>query len=203
MNKIKKAFVGVILSGLLITGFASQKRDTQGKDKKRKSSPSIYDFVLKDIDGNKVPLKKYKGKAMLIVNVASRCGFTPQYEGLQRLYEKYKDQGFVILGFPANNFLNQEPGSNKQIKKFCKLKYGVTFPMFSKISVKGKDKAPLYRYLTDKKTNPKYGGEIKWNFTKFLIAPDGECVARFEPATEPESAQVVKSIEQILPGKNE
>src|SRR5271170_4926885 len=128
------------------------------------AAASVYDYTMKSIDGKPVPLADFQGKLLLVVNVASRCGFTPQYTGLQALYEKYKDQGFVIAGFPANNFLSQEPGTDAEIKTFCSTKYNVSFPLFSKISVKGDDKAPLYQYLTDSKANPSTGGEIKWNF---------------------------------------
>jgi glutathione peroxidase len=135
---------------------------------------------------------------VLIVNVASRCGFTPQYAGLEALYEKYKDRGFVILGFPANNFGGQEPGTNEEIKTFCSSKYNVTFPMYSKISVKGDDKAPLYQFLTDQQANPATGGEIQWNFTKFLVDKNGKVVARFEPKVTPESPDVAGAIEKAL-----
>jgi len=134
----------------------------------------------------------------MIVNVASLCGFTPQYTGLEAVYEKYKDKGFVILGFPANNFGSQEPGTNDEIKTFCTRKYNVSFPMFAKISVKGADKAPLYKFLTDKQSNPASGGEIQWNFTKFLIGKDGRIIQRFESAVEPQSPEVVAAIEKAL-----
>jgi len=134
----------------------------------------------------------------MIVNVASLCGFTPQYTGLEAVYEKYKDKGFVILGFPANNFGSQEPGTNDEIKTFCTRKYNVSFPMFAKISVKGADKAPLYQFLTDKQSNPASGGEIQWNFTKFLIGKDGRIIQRFESAVEPQSPEVVAAIEKAL-----
>jgi glutathione peroxidase len=159
---------------------------------------SIYDFTMQDIDGKTVNLKDFSGKVVLLVNVASKCGFTYQYEGLEKLYKNYKDQGFVILGFPANNFLGQEPGTNIDIKTFCSLNYGVTFPMFAKISVKGKDKAPLYVYLTDKTTNPKFGGEISWNFNKFLINKKGEIVNRFDSKVKPEDDKIISEIEKEL-----
>ena len=158
---------------------------------------SIYDFTLNSIDGRPMPLANFKGKVILVVNVASRCGFTPQYSALESIYEKYKDQGFVILGFPANNFGSQEPGTNAEIKKFCSAKYNVTFPMYAKISVKGQDQTPLYKYLTES-ANPAYAGEIKWNFTKFLIDRDGRVVQRFEPDTTPDSPPVTLAIEQTL-----
>lgn len=159
---------------------------------------SIYDFSLKDIDHKEVSLSQYRGKVVMIVNVASRCGFTPQYEGLQKLYLKYKDQGFVILGFPANNFGFQEPGSDEEIKTFCSAKYSVTFPIFSKISVKGGDIHPLYKLLTSKDTDPEFGGDIKWNFNKFLLDKKGKIVARFEPPVKPESDQVIQAVEKAL-----
>ena len=159
---------------------------------------SVLDFTMKSIDGQPAPLSAYKGKVVLIVNVASRCGYTPQYEGLEAVYRKYKDRGLVILGFPANNFGGQEPGTDEEIKTFCSSKYNVTFPMFSKISVKGGDQAPLYQFLTDTKTNSAAGGEIKWNFTKFLVDRSGKVVTRFEPAVTPESAEVTGAIEKAL-----
>ncbi|MCU0645539.1 MAG: glutathione peroxidase [bacterium] len=162
---------------------------------------SIYDFTVKDIDGKDVKLEQFKGKAILIVNVASKCGFTSQYEGLQKVYSQYKDRGFVILGFPANNFLGQEPGTNEEIKQFCSLNYNVTFPMFSKISVKGKDIDPLYKFLTEKETNPEFSGDISWNFNKFLVDPEGKIVARFGSRAKPESEEVIQAIEKVLTSK--
>jgi len=159
---------------------------------------SIYDFTIKDIDGNDVGLATFKGKVVMVVNVASKCGFTGQYAGLQALYEKYKDRGLVILGFPANDFLWQEPGSDSEIKQFCTLNYGVTFPMFAKIHVKGADQHPLYTYLTDKRTNPEFSGKITWNFNKFLVGRDGRIVARFGSRSKPESKDVVAAVEEAL-----
>src|SRR5712671_5026682 len=141
---------------------------------------SLYTFTLNSIDGKPAPLANYKGKVVLVVNVASQCGYTPQYSALEATYEKYKDQGFVILGFRANNFGAQEPGTNEEIKTFCSRKYSVTFPMYSKISVKGADQAPLYKYLTES------SGEVKWNFTKFLVDGNGKVISRFESAVEPD-----------------
>ncbi|MGA2194008.1 MAG: glutathione peroxidase [Bryobacteraceae bacterium] len=158
----------------------------------------MLEYTLNSIDGKPAPLAQYKGKVVLIVNVASFCGFTPQYEGLERVYEKYKGQGFVILGFPANNFGAQEPGTNEEIKTFCSRKYNVSFPMYSKISVKGEDQHPLYQFLTDKQANPSTGGEIQWNFTKFLVDRDGKVIARFEPNVTPESTGVTSAIEKAL-----
>lgn len=157
----------------------------------------LYSYTLNSIDGKPAPLAEYKGKVVMIVNVASQCGYTPQYSALEAIYEKYKDQGFVILGFPANNFGAQEPGTNEEIKTFCTRKYSVTFPMYSKISVKGADQAPLYAYLT-KETGAGIAGDIKWNFTKFLVDRDGKIVQRFEPAVTPDSKDVTTAIEKQL-----
>src|SRR6266699_478000 len=159
---------------------------------------SVYEFTLNSIDGAPAPLSGFKGKVVLLVNVASKCGYTPQYAGLEKLYETYKDKGFVIVGVPANNFGAQEPGTNEEIKTFCSRTYNVTFPMMSKVSVKGSDKTPLYHYLTDASTNPKTGGDIKWNFTKFLIDKKGNIAARFESAVTPDSTEMAKAIEQAL-----
>ena len=161
------------------------------------AASNIHEFTLTSIDGKPAPLASYDGKVVLLVNVASRCGFTPQYAGLEALYEKYKDRGLVILGFPANNFGAQEPGTNEEIKTFCTRKYSVTFPMYSKLSVKGADQAPLYAYLT-KDTGPGITGEIKWNFTKFLVDRNGNVVERFEPAVTPDSKEVISAIEKQL-----
>ena len=157
----------------------------------------LYNFTLNSIDGKPAPLADFKGKVILLVNVASQCGYTPQYSALESIYEKYKDRGFVILGFPANNFGAQEPGTNEEIKTFCSRKYNVTFPMYSKISVKGGDQAPLYSYLT-KETGAGIAGEIQWNFTKFLVDRNGNVVQRFEPAVTPDSSPVTSAIEKQL-----
>jgi glutathione peroxidase len=157
------------------------------------AASSIYDFTLKSIDGKPTPLAEFKGKVVLLVNVASKCGFTPQYAGLEKLYEQYKDRGFVIVGVPANNFGGQEPGTNEEIKTFCSRNYNVSFSMMSKVSVKGDDKTPLYQYLTESS-----GGEIKWNFTKFLVDKNGKVVARFEPKVTPDSPEVASAIEKAL-----
>ena len=157
------------------------------------SAATIYDFTMKSIDGAPTPLSQYKGKVVLVVNVASKCGYTPQYEGLESMYKKYRDKGLVVLGFPANNFMAQEPGTEAEIKQFCTRKYNVDFPMFSKSDVKGDGETPLYHYLTAEK-----GGEIKWNFTKFLIGSDGTILARFEPNVKPDSPEVTSAIETAL-----
>ncbi len=159
---------------------------------------TLYDFTMKDINGKETPLSDFKGKVVLVVNVASRCGFTPQYEGLEALYQKYKEKGFVVLGFPANNFLWQEPGTDAEIKTFCSTKYNVTFLMFSKISVKGKEQHPLYKWLTSKETNPKFGGSISWNFNKFLIGRDGSVIGRFGSRETPQSEAIKTAVEAAL-----
>ncbi len=149
----------------------------------------IYDYKAKDIKGKEISLSKYKGKTLLIVNVASKCGFTSQYEGLEALYDKYKDNDFMILGFPSNQFANQEPGTDEEIKEFCTLTYGVNFDMFSKIEVNGKNEHPLYTYL--KKEAPGFMGSknIKWNFTKFLVNKDGKVLKRYSSTTKPSSIE--------------
>lgn len=162
------------------------------------SEKSVYDYTLNSIDGQPAPFAAFKGKVLMLVNVASRCGYTPQYSALESVYEKYKDKGLVIVGVPANNFGAQEPGTNEEIKTFCTRKYNVQFPMMSKVSVKGSDTAPLYQYLTDTKLNPKTGGEIKWNFTKFLVDRQGNIISRFEPEVTPDSPQVISAIEGAL-----
>lgn len=185
----------------------------------RSDAKGIYDFTVNDIDGNEVSLSKYEGKVLLIVNVASKCGFTPQYAELQKIYDEYKAQGFEILAFPCNQFANQEPGTNDDIKEFCSSNYGVTFPLFDKIDVNGSNAPPLYNYLISKKgfegydlSNPKAemikgvleknfpesleGDSIKWNFTKFLIDKDGNVIERFETPVPPE--KIAPSIEELL-----
>lgn len=167
------------------------------------SKTSVYKFSALNIDGEETSLEKYKGDVLLIVNTASQCGYTPQYEGLQKIYDKYKDKGFKVLGFPTNNFGGQEPGSNEEIKEFCTTKFKVSFPMFAKISVKGEDTHPLYKFLTDKESNGEFGGDITWNFNKFLTNDKGEIVARFSSKDTPESAAVVEAIEKYLAAREE
>jgi len=153
---------------------------------------------VKAIDGTDKSLSDFVGKVLLIVNVASKCGFTPQYEGLESLYQRYRERGFEILGFPANNFGRQEPGTDAEIQSFCSLTYGVTFPMFSKISVKGKDIHPLYAFLTDKETDPAFAGKISWNFNKFLIDRTGKVVNRFDSKDAPMGDKIPRSVEEML-----
>lgn len=159
---------------------------------------SVYDFSVKTIDGKDVALSQYKGKALLIVNTASQCGYTPQYKSLEALYQEYKDRGFEILAFPSNDFGGQEPGTNEEIKKFCELKYKTTFPLFAKIAVKGDAAHPLYKYLTGLKDN---GGEVAWNFNKFLVTPEGNVVAHLSSGAVPTSDDVKKKVEAVLPQK--
>ncbi len=160
---------------------------------------SIYDFKLKSITGEEVELSEYKGKTILIVNVASRCGYTKQYADMQAAYEKYKDRGFVILGVPCNQFGAQEPGTEEQIVEFCKTNYGVQFPMFSKIEVKGENADPLYKYLTALKTEPKEAGDVSWNFEKFLINAEGKVIGRYKSAVSPTGKEMVEILEDLLP----
>ena len=156
----------------------------------------IYQFTVKTIDGKDQPLADFKDKTLLIVNTASKCGFTPQYADLEKIYEQYRGRGFTILAFPANNFMHQEPGSDEEIKKFCDLRFKVKFPLFSKISVKGKDIHPLYAYLT---SQPGVEGAISWNFNKFLVAPGGQIVERFGSRVKPTDEKVIQAIEKVLP----
>jgi glutathione peroxidase len=189
--------ITAVMIACLITFY--QMKETEGSSAQTKGSmTSVYDITVKDIDGKPVKLDRYKGNVLMIVNVASECGFTPQYAGLQKIYQKYQSQGLVILGFPANNFGGQEPGSEAEIKTFCTQRYKVTFPMFSKVSAKGSDIAPLYQYLTDRASNPNFAGDISWNFNKFLIDRNGNTIARFDSSDEPESAEVMQAIEGAL-----
>jgi glutathione peroxidase len=161
-------------------------------------APNIFDFTLNDIDGKPVPLSQFRGKTLLLVNTASFCGNTPQYADLQTMYELYRTKGFEILAFPANNFGQQEPGTNEEIKGFCFTKYSLTFPLFSKISVKGSDKHPLYRYLTEESPFP---GEVEWNFQKYLVDSNGTVVARYHHRTKPTSEEIVRDLERTLTKK--
>jgi glutathione peroxidase len=162
------------------------------------AAASVYDYDLETIDYQKLHLTDFKGKVLMIVNVASRCGYTPQYAGLQQLHLKYKDEGFVIIGIPSDDFGQGEPGSNPEIKQFCRRKYDVTFPMMSKSFINVNPRLPIYDYLTDLDQNPKTGGLIKWNFTKFLISRDGKVLNRFEPEVEPENPSLVSAVEKAL-----
>ena len=159
---------------------------------------SVLDHTVNDIDGKPVALSHYQGDVLLIVNTASKCGLTPQYEALEATYEKYKGKGFQVLAFPANQFGGQEPGTDAEIKKFCTGNYHTTFPVFSKIVVKGQGIHPLYEFLTSKETDPKFAGPIKWNFAKFLVNRKGEVIARFDPTVKPDAPEVVAAIESAL-----
>lgn len=159
---------------------------------------NVYTIPVQTIEGKDTTLAEYKGKVLLIVNTASRCGFTGQYAGLEALYQSKRVAGLVVLGFPSNDFLGQEPGSNEEIKSFCSLKYNVTFPMFAKISVKGDDQHPLYRYLTGKETDPEFEGAITWNFNKFLIDRQGKIVGRFGSRTAPDDEKLTQAVEKAL-----
>ena len=178
-----KIAVSILLAALMISA---------------KGDKTIYDFTVTSIEGEEVSLSQYRGKVVLIVNVASKCGYTSQYEDLQKLYEEYKDRGFVILGFPANDFMGQEPGSDEEIQSFCKKNFGVTFPMFSKISVKGDDQAELYRYLTDKSQNGVVDGKVKWNFQKYLIDQSGRPVKKFKPGVKPYDDELITELTDLL-----
>jgi glutathione peroxidase len=190
MRKIILTVLVLTVSGIYFLGNFTPDAELKNK--------SVLDFQMKGIDGKDVKLKKYKGDVLLIVNTASKCGYTPQYEGLQAIHDKYKAQGFYVLGFPANNFGGQEPGTDAEIKDFCTLKYKVTFPMFSKISVKGEDQHPLYKFLTGKESNPQFAGDITWNFNKFLVDRKGKVVARFSSKETPQSEAVTQAIEKYL-----
>ena len=186
---MKHLILGIIF---LTSIFSSQHIKAQEMNQPAKN---IYDFTVKTIDDKDQSLADYKGKVLLIVNTASRCGFTPQYKGLETIYQQFKAQGFEVLAFPANNFMGQEPGDNNEIKNFCSLKYKTTFPLFSKISVKGQDMAPLYQYLTRESG---FNGDISWNFNKFLIDKNGKVVARFDSSKAPESEEIVNQIKKLL-----
>jgi glutathione peroxidase len=161
---------------------------------------TIHDLVLPALAGEPQPLSAFRGRLVLAVNVASRCGLTPQYEGLQRLHERYAERGLAVLGFPCNQFMGQEPGSEEEIQEFCTTSYGVSFPMFGKLEVNGPDRHPLYRILTEAPDDAGEAGDVRWNFEKFLVSPAGAVLRRFRPRTEPQSPEVVEAIEANLPG---
>lgn len=194
MSKIRIAVSVLVVGWGLIAGLHSVQADQEGQLMVAKT-PSIYDFTMDDIDGKPVNLSQYRGKVLLVVNTASFCGNTPQYSDLEKIYETYQEKGFEILAFPANNFGQQEPGTNQEIKTFCFTKYSLTFPLFSKISVKGEDKHPLYRYLTEQSPFP---GEVEWNFQKYLIDRSGNVVARYHHRTKPLSDEIVRGVETAL-----
>lgn len=183
--------IGFVISWMLAAVLASAALPASAAE-----GTNVHSFAMENMDGEQVSLSQYKGKALLIVNTASRCGYTPQYASLEQLYQKYRERGFEVLAFPANNFGGQEPGSNEQIQEFCLIKYRTTFPLFAKISVKGADINPLYSYLT---AGSPFSGPIKWNFNKFLVNPAGEVVARYDSPVDPMSDQIVSKLETILP----
>jgi glutathione peroxidase len=189
---------GLALAALLLTVIPWAMAAAQDASK---PPTSVLGFTVKDIDGKDVPLTKFQGKVLLIVNTASQCGYTPQYKGLQEIYEKYQGMGLEILAFPANEFGAQEPGTDEQIKEFCSTRYKVGFPLFSKIVVKGEGIHPLYQYLTGEATNPKFAGPIPWNFSKFLVNRKGEVIGRYVPGVKPESAELTGAIEKALAEK--
>ena len=180
---------------------AAEAKPAEKAEVTAKTASSPLDFTMKDIDGKDVPLSKYKGQVVLVVNVASKCGLTPQYKELQALQEKYGERGLHILGFPANNFREQEPGTNAEIKEFCHKNFNVTFDLFGKVSVTGDDTCELYKFLTSEEKNPGCGGEIPWNFTKFLVGRDGKVLRRFDPKVKPNDEAVTKAIEESLAAK--
>ena len=192
---MKKLFMALIIFGVSSCA-QTEKTEVENNKIADKKVESIYEFTVTDINGGEVDLEKYKGEVVLIVNTASKCGYTPQYEGLQSIYEEYKESGFVVLGFPSNDFGNQEPGTNEEIKEFCSTNFNVSFPLFDKVKVTGKEKTELYKFLTDNKNIET--GEIKWNFEKFLVSRDGEVVARFRSAVEPESEELLSELRKEL-----
>ena len=203
MERLRHTFVGLLAGIGLIAGAASSDllRAThavakqEGTVRMAAQAPMVYDFTLNDIDGKPVSLSQFRGKALLLVNTASFCGNTPQYTDLEKMYEQYREKGFEILAFPANNFGKQEPGTNAEIKDFCYTKYSLAFPLFSKISVKGDDIHPLYRYLTEQSPFP---GEVEWNFQKYLVDRSGKVVARYHNRTKPFAQDIVQDIERVL-----
>lgn len=190
----------VVLFALGLVAYSLVTRSIAQEKAKENAVPptNVLTQTMTNLDGEEVDLKSMQGKVLLVVNVASRCGLTPQYTALEQLHEKYSEKGFAVVGFPCNQFLGQEPGSSEQIKEFCSTKYGVTFPMFNKIDVNGDKAAPLYQQLTAMDLQPAGPGPISWNFEKFVIGRNGVPVARFSPRTKPDSAEVVKIIEEQL-----
>ena len=199
MNFYLNLVKGGIVVAILFAAVQAPVTASESKTPLQKQTcPSLLNHHFMTLQGEKLEFCQFSGKVLLVVNTASYCGYTKQYAGLQALYEKYQGQGFEILGFPANNFMGQEPGTDAEIQQFCKLKYDVEFPMFSKISVKGDDIAPLYSWLT---TGAGYDGDIEWNFAKFLVGPDGRVIARFHPDVEPLDPALVAQVEAALPAR--
>jgi glutathione peroxidase len=203
MTIVRPVLVGLIAGVGMISGGESSallspspaQAKQEGTILMAAQTPAVYDFTLNDIDGKPVSLNQFRGKVLLLVNTASFCGNTPQYTDLEKMYEQYREKGFEILAFPANNFGQQEPGTNEEIKTFCFTKYSLSFPLFSKISVKGDDKHPLYRYLTEQSPFP---GEVEWNFQKYLVDRSGNVVGRYHHRTKPLSDEVVRGVEAAL-----
>ena len=191
--KIIFSIAGLLLVGLVLFAYKNKNKKQKPRVLQQKS---IYDFVVKDIRGNDFDFSSLKGKKIMIVNVASKCGYTKQYKGLQALYEKYKDKNFEIIGFPSNDFLGQEPGTNQEIAAFCKERYGVAFPMMSKIKVKGKKAHPLYHYLTKKDLNGVIDGKVRWNFHKFLIDENGKVIKELRSGIKPLDDEIISWIEK-------
>ncbi|MGE3975050.1 MAG: glutathione peroxidase [Bdellovibrionales bacterium] len=185
-----------MILGLVLFSFSAAYAEKKGAQK-METPKSVYDFKVKDITGKDVDLKAYKGKVALVVNTASKCGYTPQYKGLQALYDQYKDKNFVVLGFPSNDFGGQEPGTQKEIKSFCELNYGVNFPLFDKGPVKGSDKSALYVYLTESQDHS-FTGDVEWNFEKFLIDRQGRVIGRYKSKVKPDSEELKEAIKKAL-----
>ena len=203
MEQFRRSLVGFLIGMSSIIGMGSsdllEPSPAQAREEGIKlmatQTPMVYDFTLNDIDGKPVSLNQFRGKVLLLINTASFCGNTPQYTDLEKMYEQYREKGFEILAFPANNFGQQEPGTNAEIKTFCYTKYSLSFPLFSKISVKGDDKHPLYRYLTEQSPFP---GEVEWNFQKYLVDRSGKVVARYPHRTKPLAPEIVQDVERVL-----
>ena len=194
MKKLTKISLAILFI-LITTNCNSQNKRNEQNNNNMQGTLTLHDFIVKDINGDEFDLSTLKGKKVLVVNVASKCGLTPQYKDLQALYEKYNQRDFVIIGFPANNFMGQEPGTNEEILEFCTLKYDVTFPMMGKISVKGKDQAPLYKWLTNKSENGRIDQKVTWNFQKFMIDENGHVVDVVMPKESPMSDKIINWLE--------
>jgi len=179
-------------AALLLLGMTAE------TSKRPEPSATVHDFRVRAMDGREVPLSEFAGQWLLVVNTASRCGFTPQYAGLEKLHQRFRARGLRVLAFPANDFMRQEPGSDAEIRQFCSLEYGVTFPVFSKLHVKGRDMHPLFEHLTEHSAKP---GPVRWNFSKFLVDPQGRVVERFDPRTDPLDDSVIRAIESRLPAQ--
>mgnify|MGYP000845337905 FL=1 len=196
MSQLTGTILIIVLIVVIISLAVSPGASHPPEDKK-----SVLEYTMALADGTQQPLESFRGKVLLLVNVASKCGFTGQYEGLEKLQKKYESEGFTVLAFPANDFLGQEPGTNEEIVTFCRMSYGVTFPVFAKISVIGAEQHPLYRFLTNEVTNPGFAGKISWNFNKFLVDRTGKVVARYGSRTVPEDAQLIADLEKALKAK--